>query len=722
MNSNKVTSLSARAAILGLNLAIFWIVYVLASGRLLPTGGLESAWLFSALALWFFTLLSSPWFVPPRDALANAVGAISILITLEIGTRNEIEIQLNVLRWVAFTYSAVVSVIAVAALVQHEIRPGSPFAHLTFRLSSTLGRGDFLYTMPAIVSIVGANQNSPNVMFWLLILWTMFVIIKPVERIFEILVAWRGERALGADSADVGLVERIDHPNILRVRLIKSSVWKPGSLHIAAMSNGDLRFVLALFSQLQGTEVMGTGLCIEAVGDDMSIPVGRVRLSHEPQKAAEFIEKISGTKGSELIGFTVENSTIGTIRFEIASASDLSEGDVVFARIKGQDIFYQILDAETSEESFDQNPRGTYIVRAAQLGSYSSEKGFEKYSWLPEMNSPLFWAKNRTFPPATLSANEFIIGEVPSTNIGVVAKLKEIIEYHTAVLGVTGTGKTELALDIVREAIARKAKVFCVDFTGEYRSRLADLNPIFPSPSAEGVANLAQKIFAAETGEYGAGKEKKELNDVLKAMRGHIEKQVADYLESKDSWLAVFELTEIASTKATLRLTEMYLTEIMSWARRNRKAREILIVLEEAHTIIPEVFGAGFDYDTQWVVGRIGQIALQGRKYGVGLLVVSQRTALVSKTILSQCNTFFTHSLIDQTSLGFLESVYSSQHVRLIPNLKFLECLAFGKALRSERPILMRRKFDPLKVKASDGLNRPFILQDSNDGEEEEIL
>jgi DNA helicase HerA-like ATPase len=136
-------------------------------------------------------------------------------------------------------------------------------------------------------------------------------------------------------------------------------------------------------------------------------------------------------------------------------------------------------------------------------------------------------------------------------------------------------------------------------------------------------------------------------------MRAAIQTQIDEYLESDNTDLAIFELGEIANSKATLRLTELYLSAIMTWARQHRKAREIMIVLEEAHTIIPEVFGAGFDYDTQWVVGRIGQIALQGRKYGVGLLVVSQRTALVSKTILSQCNTFFTYSLIDQTSLNF---------------------------------------------------------------------
>lgn len=82
-------------------------------------------------------------------------------------------------------------------------------------------------------------------------------------------------------------------------------------------------------------------------------------------------------------------------------------------------------------------------------------------------------------------------------------------------------------------------------------------------------------------------------------------------------------------------------------------------------------------------------------------MVISQRTALVSKTILSQCNTFLTHSLIDQTSLSFLESVYSSQHTRLIPNLGRFEFLAFGKAIKAERPIVLKRDFDPALQEAS---------------------
>ncbi len=510
-----------------------------------------------------------------------------------------------------------------------------------------------------------------------------------------------------AATPSAGVIERIDHPNIIRVRLNAFSSWKPGSLYIAAIPGGDQRYVLALFTQIQGVEVMGTGLCVAAVQEQIETATGQVHLSHDPGKAEGFLAALSGTEGAKLIGFTVENSTIGAIRFEVATATPVKEGDAIFARIDAQDVFYQILDAETSEESFDQNPRGTHIVRAAQLGCYDPNDGFTKFQWLPAMNTPLFTVKSRVFPPVVLSDRDFIIGKVPSTEVSVAANIEDLVEYHTAILGVTGTGKTELALDIVREAVGHGIKVFCVDFTGDYRHRLEDLKPIFPAPDEKSAKLLEGLLFIVDAYGFKAPEEKKRLKELLDGLRKETSTKMDAFLRSADSNLAIFELAEIANTKASLRLTEIYLSAIMNWARENRGERKILLCLEEAHTIVPEAFGSGFDGETKWVVERIGQIALQGRKYGVGLLVVTQRTALVSKTILSQCNTFFTHALIDQTSLNFLESVYSTQHTRLIPNLGRFQFLAYGKALKAERPILLKREFDQAKRDASEALRKP---------------
>ncbi|MGN6573460.1 MAG: helicase HerA domain-containing protein, partial [Pseudolabrys sp.] len=477
-------TLADRVKALVLNTAVYYAAFVAASGLWLPTGGLESVWLLSGVSLWLLSLLSAPWFVPPRDALANGIAALCILVTTDLTGVSKFAFELNAMRWIFVGYSAFVVTLAIVALFIHDKNQLSAVGRLTFRVTSALGRGELFYTPPAIISILGAYQVSATSTGWLLILWVTFVVGRPIERFLTFHRQWLAENRTSDDSPTIGTIERIDAPNIVRVRLHKRTTWKPGSLHIAALSDGNQQFVLGLFDQVQGAEVMGTGLCVAqvAIEECLDAVAGQVYVAHDEARAAQFIDNLSGTPDAKLVGFTVENSTIGTLRFEVAVVSELAEGDVVFTKVAGREVFYQILDAETAEENFDQNPRGTHIVKAVQLGCYDPEAGFTKHPWLPAMNSPLFWAKSRQFPEAILEADEFVIGQVPSTNIGVVAKIPELVEYHTAILGVTGTGKTELALDIVREAQGRGVKVFCVDFTGEYRQRLADLNPIFPAP------------------------------------------------------------------------------------------------------------------------------------------------------------------------------------------------------------------------------------------------
>jgi DNA helicase HerA-like ATPase len=135
-----------------------------------------------------------------------------------------------------------------------------------------------------------------------------------------------------------------------------------------------------------------------------------------------------------------------------------------------------------------------------------------------------------------------------------------------------------------------------------------------------------------------------------------------------------------------------------------------VIVLEEAHTIVPEMslYGRFDRTETEGVLGRISQIALQGRKYGVGLLLISQRTALVSKTLLSQCNTVLSFGMHDETGLKYLANVFSTDHVSAIPNLKRFQVIAFGKGIKSERPVIFEIAEDPDKQKASELLNKKW--------------
>ncbi len=701
-------SISERALTVVANFLLFYACFYLSTEQFIPSSGLESLWLLSGISLWLFSLLSSPWFRPPRDTFANAVTALILLTTAGLTGSAAEQSSLVALRYVGISWAVAMAGISLVAMIRYDRSPLDPPGKLLNRLCDTLGRGEIVYTPPALICILGGFPNSSGTTAALLILWIVMVVVRPVELGLSLYRHLRTDLSARTLVPQVGTIERIDHPNIVRVKLLRSGSWKSGALHIAAMPDGDQQYLLALFTQMQGTEVVGTGICVAKVAEPIVSGAGCVHESHDYEKTREFIANLSGVRGAEIAGFTVEQSSIGKIWFESSENLDLAEGEVVFTRIRGSQIFFQIVEAQTAEETFDQNPRGTHIVRAAQLGAYSAERGFVKFPWLPNMNMPVFRSGEMAFEATILNNRQFIIGTVPSTNIGVAVNVDDLITYHTAILGVTGTGKTELALTVIREAITKGSKVFCVDFTGEYRHRLADLNPTFPALPPKAVAEFDAKLFAVETGAYGAGNEKKDLDAFLKTIRNDVAIAVDTFLKSDEQQLAVLELSELSSSRASIRVTEVYLSSIMEWARANRRARQIMLVLEEAHTIIPETFSAGFDANTQYVVNRIGQIALQGRKYGVGLLVVSQRTALVSKTILSQCNTFFAHALIDQTSLNFLESVFSHDHVKVIPNLRFLEFLAFGKAVQVERPILLRREFDPAKKAASEALNQPL--------------
>src|SRR5258708_37762100 len=109
------TTLGDRTKALCANIIVFYAALFLASKNLLPTGGLESVWFLSGLALWFLALLSAPWFVPPKDALANALGAMAILVTADLGADGSLRPHLEAVRWLAVTYCAVIMVSSVVA-------------------------------------------------------------------------------------------------------------------------------------------------------------------------------------------------------------------------------------------------------------------------------------------------------------------------------------------------------------------------------------------------------------------------------------------------------------------------------------------------------------------------------------------------------------------------------------------------------------------------------
>lgn len=686
-----------------LNCATFYAVHAAITGRWHIVGG-DSVWVISAVGAWALGLLSAPWFRPPRDALAAAVSSVLIVATIELppATSDAVEAGRNA----CLAYAVLIVALSLTAGFASPQRDRNRLQDSAMILAGELATGGVLFAGPALISIFAFYESTSDQLA-LTALWIGFMVVRPYELLIRLglLVA---SRSPADGRATVGWIQRVDDPNILRVRLSRRETWVSQELHVANVAGHGYQFVVPLYVQTQEVDTLGTGLCVgDATDTEMLRPLepGSVRHHSESDTLQTLMNDAAGGRPSELVGFVVEGSIISSINVELTGSGVVEEGSVIFCRIGDSLVYYQVLDAKTTEESFVRNPRGTHIATALQLGTFTERGSFAKFPWLPPMNSPVFLPIAEANVPQDSDAGDLKVGTVPGTELPVTVNMDDLMEFHTAILGVTGTGKTELSLDLIRKALDDGAKVLCVDLTGEYVHRLADRSPHMLGLTEEEGSSLEAKLFDAETGSYGAGAEKKILKSFLEEIHSAVQYRVDAFLSSEDVGLAVFELAEVTNTKASLRTTELFLTEVMMWARRNRKARRILIVLEEAHTTIPETGGAGFDYDTQWVVSRIGQIALQGRKYGVGLLLLSQRTALVSKTVLSQCNTYFVFGLVDQTSLGYLANVLSPEYVRAVPNLRFLDFIVSGKALNSDRPILARREFDETKLNASAALD-----------------
>lgn len=123
----------------------------------------------------------------------------------------------------------------------------------------------------------------------------------------------------------------------------------------------------------------------------------------------------------------------------------------------------------------------------------------------------------------------------------------------------------------------------------------------------------------------------------------------------------------------------------------NPKYREfpILLICEEAHAYIPRASESQFTGSRK----SMERIAKEGRKYGVGLAVVSQRPHEVSETVLAQCGTFICLRITNPDDQAYVRSLVPESEGDLVSVLAGLgrgEALVLGEAV----PLPTQLQFD----------------------------
>lgn len=121
-----------------------------------------------------------------------------------------------------------------------------------------------------------------------------------------------------------------------------------------------------------------------------------------------------------------------------------------------------------------------------------------------------------------------------------------------------------------------------------------------------------------------------------------------------------------------------------------RGSLPVMLVLEEAQNYIRQPRVAGEESISRDIFERI---AREGRKYGLSLVVASQRPSELSKTVLSQCNSFIVHRLQNPEDLRYFKEIVPGIYGPLleqIPSLAPQTALVLGECVPAPALVRMR--------------------------------
>lgn len=275
-------------------------------------------------------------------------------------------------------------------------------------------------------------------------------------------------------------------------------------------------------------------------------------------------------------------------------------------------------------------------------------------------------------------------------------------------LGILGIGKSCLTFELIQKTVQNtKAKIICIDITSEYKHELTQyvdetniINELQETvltdlknnnrtgtqdnPASWGNVDLYKQKLDEELLGFSGG-ERRLL--IVNPDWHSVSRAASEFKVQNKTDLTIAEKTRII-------VERLFILAKKEWDdsdpnTRSNNAAKYLIVFEEAHSLVPEWNSTANKGDDSASNGT-AKVILQGRKYGLGSLVVTQRTANISKSILNQCNTIFAMRVFDDTGKAFLENYIGSDYANTLPTLEERSAIVVGKALRLKQPVIVR--------------------------------
>ena len=157
---------------------------------------------------------------------------------------------------------------------------------------------------------------------------------------------------------------------------------------------------------------------------------------------------------------------------------------------------------------------------------------------------------------------------------------------------------------------------------------------------------------------------------------------------------------EVAGTASAAIARTLFSMKIWQ-SMEEREASPVILVCEEAHRYVPNSGEAQYEA----AQSAIKRVAKEGRKYGIGLFLVSQRPSEVETTVLSQCNSWIVLRITNEADRAHVRGVLPDSMAgltKMLSGLRRQEAIFVGQAAMLPSRIMIRSLDDDQLPKSSD--------------------
>jgi hypothetical protein len=522
-------------------LAFFGVVFVALNrffvGDWFPDPDTINLWFYSGIFMVLFSILFiEPYYSSPKNVITNTIPLLLVFLSIKSDFENPVP-------WfVAMAILVGLLTLSIAALALED-KNKSPdhkqnkSAEWLKNIVVFCGQGKVLYSAVFLYFLFTYYSTQSFYTLVLLVIWFFILAIDPKK-----IKSTFGKKNKELDENALGEIFGVQSRKIFLVKLFedRKSIRK-------------FDVVKFRYSMQDSQDMTITGVVFDTYLLNQEKWAKILQLS-DPKKEDTKLEKnivykVSANdeltkelKVNELAGVVIDGSTIGKIKFEYSKKDDdLQEGDLLELAVGAKRLFYQVVGGITEKEKLEaRNETGFIEGEAVQLGEWQEDQlSFQKFGWVPSINTPVFKTTASDITVQDFTYPDYRLGKIPNTELPSVINLGEAVSHHMALLGVTGSGKSFLAREIIGQ-IKADTKVICVDFNKEF---VSTLNPAPANIISDATAKeIAEKIdwINAELEKFGNQQDKTQIATKQTEIKESLKTDIVAFLDDANENIRVF--------------------------------------------------------------------------------------------------------------------------------------------------------------------------------------